>query len=194
MAGDETPAELVATMENAVAVTLVVGMPEIVHVVLSMVRPSGKRLAVAEPVWMPQAVMGAPLVSVTVGTIVIATPTWPVVPAAPAKLIEGSPGLIVMVTGAAVEVPTELVATTLNWVAARVDVGLPEMMQVVLSIVNELGKALAESGSIAQSVMVEPPELSVVGLTLIAMPTVPVFPEDPLKLTVGAVGVVDWGS
>jgi hypothetical protein len=93
--------------------------------------------------------------------------------------------LINRVTVAAEEVPTELVATTLNVVAASAAVGVPEITHVVAFKLKVLGNffALGDPGSIPQAVIADPLPFRVKGATFICEFTVPSAPRMPTPLT-----------
>jgi hypothetical protein len=86
-----------------------------------------------------------------------------------------------MVTVAAVEEPTELEATKVNWVADNAADGIPEITQVEAFTLKVAGKlpAFGEPDKIPQAVMVAPPEDKVVGEIVIICPTPPTFPVAP---------------
>ena len=83
--------------------------------------------------------------------------------------------MIVRVTLAEAEVPTELVAVTLKSVAPIAAAGVPEITQVEVSKVNPVGRA----GAIAQFVIAAPLAERVVGETDIGEPNVPLVPVAP---------------
>src|SRR2546428_11301304 len=92
---------------------------------------------------------------------------------------------MVRVTVASAEVPAEFVATSVNWVAGKGAVGVPEMTQVEASTLSVPGKAdaLAEPGLTPQAVSAAPLLASVVGDTRIAVPTSATVPAAPAQLT-----------
>jgi hypothetical protein len=78
-------------------------------------------------------------------------------------------------TVASAELPAELVAINVYEVELKMPVGVPEITQVVAFTVAHEGSAVVPP-FIAQPVILAPLPLTVVGLTDMAVPTIPAVP------------------
>ena len=78
---------------------------------------------------------------------------------------------------ASAEVPAEFVATKVNRVGKRTEVGIPEMRQVFADTLRVAGKAVVPN-LIAQDVIEAPLAFKVDGETDMEDPMVPIVPAD----------------
>jgi hypothetical protein len=152
-----------------VVVRVAAGVPLITQVEALITSPAGS--AGVEV----QFEIAAPLPARVVGAILIATPTVPLVPVAPAKLKVGTLTPVERVTSAAVEGPAEFVAVMLKIVGAMTPEGVPEITQVVVLRLKPAGRP----GVTLQFEIAAPLFARVVGVTVIATPTVPLAPAAP---------------
>lgn len=147
-----------------------VGVPLITQVDALILIPAGSAGELL------QSVRAAPLAARVVGKILKLAPSEILFPVTPAKLRVGGFEPVESVTRAGADIPVELVAIILKVVGAIAALGVPLITQVVLLSVSVAGSA----GVTLQLVMAAPRLFKMLGVILMATPTEPLVPAEPL--------------